>query len=59
MWNERYKITAVELKIGILVCKLNLVFQKLIPHSTVHHSFISNSLSLVHISEIKGTLKQN
>ena len=49
MWNERYKITAMELKMR----NLSLQIKKLIPHSFVPHSFIPHSLSLVHISEFK------
>ena len=33
--------------------ELDVVSQKLIPHSFVLHSFIPQSLSLVHISKIK------
>ena len=36
-----------------IACNLNVVCQKLIPHSFVSHPFISYLLSLVHISEIK------
>ena len=53
MWNERQKINAMELKLWIEVCKLNVVSQKLFTHYFVPHLFIQHSLSLVHISEIK------
>ena len=49
--NNCHGVKNVEFKFAI--CELNVVSQKLIPHSSLPHLLIPHLLNLVHISDIK------